>query len=179
MPSVRPMRRHDRQTTDREEIIQIMQACDVIRLGIKDDDGYPYIVPLNFGLEDRDGSLCIYLHSAMEGYKLDLLRMDPLVSFEMDTGHVLYSDRDRGYCTMNFQSVMGRGRIIFVEDPEAKAHDLSVMTDHYHMDHFPFNEAAIPRTQVLELRVDTSSLTGKQKRTRIPRDQSVSTGHSM
>ena len=57
-----PMRRKDRQVTEKAEILQIMQNCDVVRLGIKDEDSYPYIVPLNFGMEEVEGQVVLYLH---------------------------------------------------------------------------------------------------------------------
>ncbi len=40
------MRRSDREITDFQEIIAIMNRCDVCRLGLVDSNGYPYIVPL-------------------------------------------------------------------------------------------------------------------------------------
>ncbi len=103
------MRRKDRQVTEKEEILQIMQNCDVVRLGIKDEDSYPYIVPLNFGMEDVEGQVVLYLHSALEGHKLDLLRKDSYVSFEMDRNHVLYSDQERGVLHHEFSVCHGQG----------------------------------------------------------------------
>ena len=44
------MRRKDREITDREEILAIIRKCDVCRIALNDGD-YPYIVPLNFGLD--------------------------------------------------------------------------------------------------------------------------------
>ena len=173
------MRRKDRQVTEKEEILQIMQNCDVVRLGIKDEDSYPYIVPLNFGMEDVEGQVVLYLHSALEGHKLDLLRKDSYVSFEMDRNHVFYSDQERGYCTMNFQSVMGRGSILFVSDLERKTHALTVLTDHYHQEHFAFNPAAIPRTEVMELHIDFATVSAKHKQTKIPVGKPGVTTHPM
>ena len=43
------MRRSDREITDLKEIVEIMRKCDVCRLALN-DDGYPYIIPLNFGM---------------------------------------------------------------------------------------------------------------------------------
>ena len=77
------MRRKDREVTDRNEIIEIMRRCDVCRLAIH-DEGYPYIVPLNFGLLVDEESMTLVFHSALEGTKLDLLKIDNRVSFEMD-----------------------------------------------------------------------------------------------
>ena len=42
------MRRKDREIIDFDEQLKIIDACDVCRLGLVDDEGYPYILPLNF-----------------------------------------------------------------------------------------------------------------------------------
>lgn len=44
------MRRRDREITDKQEILEVMRKCDVCRIALHDGD-YPYIVPLNFGLQ--------------------------------------------------------------------------------------------------------------------------------
>lgn len=155
------MRRKDREVTDRGEIIAIMKACDVVRLGLVDEDGYAYIVPLNFGLEANDERVTLYFHSAKEGHKLDILRKNPQVSFEMDCGHELVFNDAIGNCTMNFQSVMGRGRISFIDDPEEKFRALTLLTDDYHESHFEFNPKSMPVTTVYKLEVE--SMTAKRK----------------
>lgn len=155
------MRRKDREVTDRSEIIAIMKGCDVCRLGLVDEDGYAYVVPLNFGLEADDDHVTLYFHSAREGHKLDLIRRDPNVSFEMDRGHQLVFTEASGKCTMNFESVMGRGRISFIDDPGEKFRALSILTDGYHEAHFEFNPKAMPVTAVYKLDVET--MTAKRK----------------
>lgn len=44
------MRRHDREITDRNDILDIMKRASVVRLAFNSDP-VPYILPLNFGLE--------------------------------------------------------------------------------------------------------------------------------
>ena len=80
---------------------------------------------------------------------------------------------------MNFQSVMGRGRILFVSDLERKTHALTVLTDHYHQEHFAFNPAAIPRTEVMELHIDFATVSAKHKQTKIPVGKPGVTTHPM
>ena len=41
------MRRRDREVTDFETILGIIDECNIIRIGLADGD-LPYIVPLNF-----------------------------------------------------------------------------------------------------------------------------------
>ena len=67
------MRRSDREIKDFDEIIKVINKCDVCRLAINDGD-YPYIVPMNFGLNIEDGKVVLYFHCASEGKKLELLK---------------------------------------------------------------------------------------------------------
>lgn len=154
------MRRHDREITDKNEILEIMDRCDVCRLAFNDGD-YPYILPLNFGIEEKDGHIILYFHSAMEGYKTELIKRDNRVSFEMDCRHELKYDDEKGYCTMAYESVIGRGRIeVLPEEEKAKA--LRKIMEHYHhSEDTYFNPAAIPRTLVYMLMIE--EMTAKRK----------------
>ena len=51
------MRRKDREITDFDEIMKIIDKCDTCRLALFDDE-FPYIVPLNFGTDVQDGQCC-------------------------------------------------------------------------------------------------------------------------
>ena len=80
----------------------------------------PYAVPLNFGYEWKDGVLTMFFHCAAEGRKLELLRRDPRVFFQMDGCHRLVLSGDAAACTMAFDSVMGTGEVRFLEGEEAR-----------------------------------------------------------
>lgn len=80
------MRRSDREITDFQELITVMRGCDVCRLALHDEP-YPYILPLNFGLEANGGTVRLYFHGADTGTKYDLIARNPNASFEMDRGH--------------------------------------------------------------------------------------------
>lgn len=67
------MRRKDREVTDNCEINKIINSCQIIRLAFADGVA-PYIVPLNFGFEEKDGKRTFYFHGAKEGRKLDLIK---------------------------------------------------------------------------------------------------------
>ena len=69
------MRKENREIKEFNEIIEVMKNCDVCRLALN-DDGYPYILPLNFGMEVVDGKVNLYFHSALEGYKVELIKKD-------------------------------------------------------------------------------------------------------
>lgn len=153
------MRRSDREISLAEEIIEVMERCDVCRLAFN-DDGYPYILPLNFGMQVKDGEISLFFHGADTGKKYELLRKDNRVSFEMDCAHRLVMDEDKGFCTMEYESVIGRGRIELVPDEE-KYPALCLLMAHYHKEDFPFNKEAISRTTVMKLKVE--QFTGKRR----------------
>lgn len=102
------MRRADREITDFDELITVMRGCDVCRLALHDEP-YPYILPLNFGLEVNGGTVRLYFHGADTGTKYDLIARNPNASFEMDRGHGLILDDEHGNCTMTYESVIGQG----------------------------------------------------------------------
>lgn len=109
------MRRADREITDFDELIAVMRGCDVCRLALHDEP-YPYILPLNFGLEVDGETVRLYFHGASTGTKYDLIARNPNASFEMDRGHELILDDEHGNCTMTYESVIGQGRITVVPD---------------------------------------------------------------
>ena len=154
------MRRKDREVADFTEQLAIIKKCDVCRIALNDEDGFPYIVPMNFGMDVQDGQLYLYFHCATEGKKLDLIRKDNRAFFEMDCGHQLVLNQERMSCTMTYESVMGKGTLEFV-DAEEKYDALKILMGQYHAEDFPFNTAMIPVTTVLRMTV--TEMTGKRR----------------
>ena len=103
------MRRRDREVTDIDEILRIVDKAKILHLGLFDTD-YPYIVPLHYGYEYRDGNLIFYMHGARDGHKLDLIRKNKNVCVELACDIELVSGDDIP-CEYGstFASVIGRG----------------------------------------------------------------------
>lgn len=155
------MRRSDREIKNIKDIISVMEKCDVCRVALN-DDGYPYIVPLNFGMKAEEDSIVLYFHGATEGKKYELIAKDNRASFEMDCSHRLVTETARGNCTMEYESVMGRGHMEIIPDDE-KYEALRILMAHYHNADFPFNQAIMPQTTVFKLIVDVEQVTGKKR----------------
>ncbi|MCD8038792.1 MAG: pyridoxamine 5'-phosphate oxidase family protein [Lachnospiraceae bacterium] len=153
------MRRSDREITDFDEITEIIRKCDVCRIALNDED-YPYILPLNFGMEVQDGKIVLYFHGANEGRKYELMEKNNKVSFEMDCGHRLIMNDEKMSCTMAYESVIGQGTIEKVPD-EDKYDALVILMRQYHQEDFPFNRDVMPKTTVLKLTV--SACTAKRR----------------
>lgn len=112
------MNRRDREITDINRMEAILKQCGVCRLALN-DEGAPYIVPLSVGYAREGDRFFLYFHQAKIGKKLDLMRKNPHVAFEMDAGYeVIPSQRTCGY-TARFQSLMGRGTLTEVTGEEA------------------------------------------------------------
>lgn len=154
------MRRADREITDFQELLAVMEKCDVCRIALNAREA-PYIVPLNFGMEVVNGNqVVLYFHSALEGTKLDLIAADNRASFEMDCGHELVMDEEKRNCAMAYESVIGSGLIEMAPEGE-KLRALQLLMAHYRQEAFPINEAVTPRTAVFKLTV--GQMTGKRR----------------
>ena len=57
------MRRKDREVTDINEILKIVDKAKILHLCLFDGE-YPYIVPLHYGYEYKNGNLIFYMHCA-------------------------------------------------------------------------------------------------------------------
>ena len=157
------MRRHDREITDFDEIIAVMRKCDVCRLAFFDEK-YPYILPLNFGMQVTDTKVTLFFHGASEGRKYELMKKNPNASFEMDCGHELQlTEREDGcHCTMKYESVIGHGTLSILHDAQKKE-ALDFLMEQYHGTErsFCYNEKVMAATTVFKLDVD--SMSGKRR----------------
>ena len=153
------MRRKDREITDFNEMIEIVKKCDSCVLALN-EEGFPYLIPMNFGMDIEDGQLYLYFHCASEGKKLDLIRKDNRASFEMDCEHKLVLQEEEMECTMGYASVIGQGTIEFVAE-EGKLQALKVLMRQYRSEDFQFDTRMLKVTTVLKMKV--IHMTGKRK----------------
>ena len=151
------MRRSDREVKEFNDIVAIIKKCDVCRIALN-NNGYPYILPLNFGLHVEGNNIELYFHGAMNGTKYALIEKDSRASFEMDCEHRLVTETERGSCTMEYESVIGQDRIEMIPDDE-KYDALCILMKHYHQEDFSFNKSFMPHTKVFKLIVE--NVTGK------------------
>ncbi len=150
------MRRKDREVTDKDKICEIMHQCNTVRIAMHDEP-FPYIVPMNFGMEYIDGKITLYFHCVSEGKKLDLIKKNPCVSFEMDCKKKLIGGETACDYTMDFESVCGNGMATIIEDKEYALNKL--MKQHTGKDDYSFNQHYIKNVTVFK--IDVTSISGK------------------
>jgi nitroimidazol reductase NimA-like FMN-containing flavoprotein (pyridoxamine 5'-phosphate oxidase superfamily) len=150
------MRRKDKEIQARAEIVEIIEKAPVCRLGLCRDN-VPYVVPLNFGY--RDG--CLYLHCAKEGRKMDMIRANPRVCFEIDTDVEVIRAEQPCDWGMKFASVIGFGTASVPEDLEEKKRGLDAIMEHYSSrPPQPYAESYLKHTAVI--RIEVEEMTGKR-----------------
>jgi nitroimidazol reductase NimA-like FMN-containing flavoprotein (pyridoxamine 5'-phosphate oxidase superfamily) len=149
------MRRKDKEISDRALIDKILGKAQVCRLALC-DDGKPYIVPMNFGY--RDG--CLFLHSAAEGKKIDILRKNQNVCFEVDIeGKPVAAERPCNW-SMEYESVIGFGKATIVDGIEEMKRGLDVIVEKFSgKSNNDYPGETLKRLVVI--RVDIESITGK------------------
>jgi nitroimidazol reductase NimA-like FMN-containing flavoprotein (pyridoxamine 5'-phosphate oxidase superfamily) len=148
------MRRKDKELTDSKEIDEIVKKATVCRLGLVDGDE-AYIVPVNFGYERN----AIYFHSALEGRKIELLKRNDKICFEIETD-VGIGKNDKSECKVKYRSVIGMGRARILESAEEKVRGLKAIMRQCAGGEYSFLEERLDTVLVVEIRIE--NVTGKQ-----------------
>lgn len=151
------MRRKDREITDLAEIEEIIRTARYVHLGMVDGN-MPYVVPMHYGYTLDNGALTLYLHSAREGRKLDVIRANPNVFVEIDTDEALISGGDVA-CQYGaaYSCVMGDGRAVIVEDADEKARALGILMRAQTGRDFPITAQMAEHVAVIRVEVDKLS----------------------
>ena len=154
------MTKRELQVTDLNEIREILDTAKVLHLGLAVDNE-PYVVPLNYGYTMEDGKLTLYLHGANQGKKLDMIRANPNVFFELDCGRMPFEGKVPCQYGMVYSSVMGRGTARIVEDVEEKMQAMTILMKTQTGKDFSFNERLVSIVAVI--RIDVSEYTAKHR----------------
>ncbi len=152
------MRKSEKEIYDPEIIQYVFERGDICRLGMIDGD-IAYIVPMNFGFDNK----YIYFHSAPEGRKIDILKGNPLVSFEIDVDHKIKESNSACGWSASYFSLMGRGKVEFIDDPEEKKRGLNLIMKKYSGKHdWTFPGDMVAKTLIFRLSADHISCKGSK-----------------
>ncbi len=154
------MTRRERQVTDLGEIIKILDKSKVLHLGLVDGDE-PYVVPMNYGYIMEGEKLTIYLHGAKRGRKLDVIRQNPKVFYELDCDITPFEGEVACKYGITYASVMGRGIATIVEDVEEKKMALTLLMKTQTGKDFQFDDKMAGVVSVIK--IDTLEYTAKHR----------------
>ena len=154
------MTKREFQITDEAKIREILDTAKVLHLGLAVDNE-PYVVPMNYGYCLEEGRLTLYLHSAVRGKKLDMVRANPRVFFELDCDRMPFEGKVPCQYGLVYSSIMGRGTASIVEDVEEKKQAMSLLMKTQTGKDFSFEDRLVSIVSVI--RIDVTEYTAKHR----------------
>ncbi len=153
------MRRKQKEIQDRRVMMDILRSASVGHLGTINSEGRAMVKPVNFVYHEGR----IYFHSACEGEKINDIRRDGRVCFEIDEpiGFVeaIHQPCEARY---RFRSIIIRGQAAIVMNREERISALQALMGKYQpAGNWPgFPEEKLALTTVVKITID--EMTGKQ-----------------
>lgn len=120
------MRRADKEIKNSNLIESLLRKALVCRIALCDGNK-PYIVPMNFAFKDNK----LYLHSAKEGRKIDIIKNNNNICFELDVKTELLKSEKPCDWSMKYFSIVGSGKAHFLDGVEDKRKALNLMMNKY------------------------------------------------
>ncbi|NPV45661.1 MAG: pyridoxamine 5'-phosphate oxidase family protein [Armatimonadetes bacterium] len=149
------MRRQEREIADHQLIEWLLRKGQVLYLAMCDGE-QPYVLPLSYGYDGQN----LYIHSALEGRKLQVLRRNPRVCFVVEPQRELIASQTPCNWSFRYRSVIGEGTVAIVEDLAERAAALHILMRQHGGVGGDYDSAVLARTMVLK--VEITSLSGKQ-----------------
>lgn len=147
----------NRQITKLPEMEDIINDADVCSLAMVDGDK-PYVLPFNFAYRDET----VFLHCDTKGFKLDLLRQNPSVCINFNTGNEIFHRHKQVACSwgMKYKSVNAFGEVEFISDYEIKYAVMKLFMLKYAGEDYEFSEPSIKNVVIMQVKV--REFTGKK-----------------
>ncbi len=151
------MRRKDKEIASHLEVEELLTNALVGRLGTCFNN-VPYITPVNFVYEQNK----IYFHSALEGRKIENIRLNPNICFEIDEAKSIIPGRGPCGTTTEYKSLIIFGDIKFVTDINEKTFALNKLIEKHtpQSPRLSSESGAVSFTGVLV--IDIKEITAKQ-----------------
>ena len=163
----RPMRRADRQT-GLDDAKTILHSCETGFLGVIGDNGYPYVIPMDFYYDNSDcddSGHSIYFHSALKGHKIDAIEAGSKACFSVVSEATVLPD----VLSIAFSSVTVFGKAYVVTGSQEKKQALHHLFDKYILgkgkltakDGAEYIEEHFAQTAVIKMEIQ--HMTGKRR----------------
>jgi nitroimidazol reductase NimA-like FMN-containing flavoprotein (pyridoxamine 5'-phosphate oxidase superfamily) len=150
------MRRKDKEIKNKNEIEDILSNNCICRIAFSYNK-IPYIVPMNYGYKENK----IYLHSAREGKKIDILKRNNNVCFEITDSIEIIKSKNACDFSTKFRSIIGLGKIRIISNQENKKEALNViMYHHTKRKDWVFPDNMIEKVNIMEIEIN--SISGKK-----------------
>lgn len=123
------------------QLEKIINNCDVCHLSMVDKNNMPYVLPFNFGYANDE----IFLHSAQQGKKIDILKNNPNVCVAFSGSYELKYRDEEVACSYSwkYKSVLAYGKVEFITEMDEKRAALDVIMANYAERKFKYNDPAV------------------------------------
>lgn len=140
---------------EQHRVEALIRTCPLCYVGMADENGIPYVLPMNFGYEDE----IIYLHSAQEGHSISILEKNPNVCITFCTDSKLVWQHEEVACSyrMRADSVICRGRVIFEEAYDEKVNALNIIMRHYSDRTFSYSAPSVKNVKIWKVALEDVS----------------------
>jgi len=114
------MRRSDREVTDRHKMLDVINKGKYAVIALCKGNE-PYAVAMSYGFDESTDTF--YFHGAAKGQKIDFIKANP------DSCLTIIEDLGYQYdeCTHAYRSIVIRGNMVLVDNPEERVHGIKVM----------------------------------------------------
>ncbi|WP_016775694.1 pyridoxamine 5'-phosphate oxidase family protein [Anaerophaga thermohalophila] len=138
--------------TDRQFIDAVISECKICFAGVIDENGLPYVIPMNFGYHKG----VFFLHSAPEGRAIRSLEKNNHICLTFSSGEELAWQNADVACSyqMKAKSVVAEGRVTFIEDMELKRQALDYIMAQYSDKSFNYGDPAVKNVKIWRVDVD-------------------------
>lgn len=143
------MRRKDREITDLATIESIIAESKFCRMALC-DKGKPYIVPMCYGYKDRT----VYVHSAREGHKLEVMKKNSAVCIEFETVPEVVKNDIACKWKLRYKSVIAQGKAVALDGIEEKRRALAIIMGNYAPGLFEFSEEGLNKIVVFKIALE-------------------------
>ena len=150
----------------KEKVIEFLSSQQTGRIASIDDNGFPQIIPMNFVFIND----AVYMHSHIRGEKLDNIKRNQKVGFEVDKSLEFlpsyFSDpADASLADTLYISVIIKGNAGIVSDKEEKTKALNSLMEKYQPEggYEPIRSDMDVLKEVEVIKIVPESLRGKYK----------------
>ena len=120
------MRRKDKQVLDQNVLFDVIHKAMVCRMGLVKGDK-PYVIPLSFGFDGNH----IYVHCALKGEKVEILKDNNHVCIEFEQDVRVIENENPCHWSVSYLSVVVHGQAELLADPVQKNYGLAQIVSHY------------------------------------------------
>ncbi|MDR0970014.1 MAG: pyridoxamine 5'-phosphate oxidase family protein [Lentimicrobiaceae bacterium] len=140
---------NSKKLAELSEIESIIHKSTYCTVGMIDENGLPYVLPMNFGYADQT----LYLHCGSKGKKINAFRKNKQVCVNFCTNTELHYRDVEIACSysMKYRSAVLYGSVEFIEDLEEKERCLRIIMQQYTIESVRFSVPALKNVCVIKV----------------------------